>query len=640
MTRQNLDKRRVFVGDFETTVYEGQTSTEVWASAVVELYSDDVSIHHSIQETYEYLCEQDSDVLIYYHNLKFDGMFWLDYIMRELKYEQAFEGEGKEMRNIKTYKMKNDTFNYLISDTGMFYSITIKTRGHVIELRDSFKLLPFSVEQIGNGFNTKHKKLHMEYEGYRYAGCEITDEEKEYISNDVLVVKEALEIMYDENHKKMTIGACCMDEYRRLAPFDSKDKPFVMPNLKEIKIDESIYGASDADAYVRKAYKGGWCYVNPKYQKRVLNRGFTLDVNSLYPSMMCREDRLYPYGEPHFWQGDRPDITYDEEKYFFIRVRVKFTIKKNKLPFIQMKHSFFYARNLCLTTSNYIDVDGNEYSFYTDENGEKHECLLTLTLTCTDYYLMLEHYDIHKIEILDGCWFSALSGKYFFDRYVSLYKDIKMNSKGARRQLAKLFLNNLYGKLATSDVSSFKTVFLEDDIIKFKTIEAHDKSVVYIPIGSAITSYAREFTIRAAQANYDIFVYADTDSIHCVGDVWKVKGVTLHDSEFSCWKHESTWDVGYFTRQKTYIEHVINCDEPYYDIKCAGMNEKCKQLFIRSLTGKLAKDDEELSDAEREFLSKKRELTDFDVGLKIPDKLVPRRMKGGIVLVNTDYTMR
>ena len=636
-----MKERKILVGDFETTVYEGQTETEVWASAVVELFKDNVQVFHSIQETWEYLKSIDCNVRIYYHNLKFDGMFWLDYILRELKYEQAFiYKNGNPVDSIKDYEMKNNTFKYLISDTGQVYSITIKHGGNIYEIRDSYKLLPFSVKAIGAGFNTPHQKLDMKYEGYRYAGCEITPEEMCYIANDVLVVKEALEVMYSNKHDKLTIGACCMKEYWASAPFDRRDRDYLFTNLKAIKLDEAIYGCSDADAYVRKAYKGGWCYVNPAYQKKILHNGYTLDVNSLYPSMMVREDRLYPYGEPKFWSGERPDITYDEDKYFFIRIRVKFRIKPKKLPFIQMKHSFFYAKNTCLTTSNYIDKDGKECEFYVDENGEKHECMLTLTLTCTDYKLMREHYDILKMEVLDGCWFSTQSGYWFFHRYIEKYMKIKMESKGAMRTLAKLFLNNLYGKLATSDNSSFKYVTLKDDVVSFKTIPQFEKEVVYIPIGSAITSYAREFTIRAAQKNFDNFCYADTDSIHCVGDVKDVKGVRLHNSEFSCWKHESTWDIAYFTRQKTYIEHVINDGEPHYDVKCAGMNTRCKYLFLRSMTGDLARDDEELSDAEREFLSVKRELTDFDIGLSIPSKLVPKRMKGGIVLVNTEYTMR
>lgn len=38
---------RTFVGDFETTVYENQASTEVWSSAVVELGTEEVFIHHN-----------------------------------------------------------------------------------------------------------------------------------------------------------------------------------------------------------------------------------------------------------------------------------------------------------------------------------------------------------------------------------------------------------------------------------------------------------------------------------------------------------------------------------------------------------------------------------------------------------------
>ena len=41
-------KTSYYVGDFETTVYDGQTFTEVWASAIVEFYTEDVKIFHVI----------------------------------------------------------------------------------------------------------------------------------------------------------------------------------------------------------------------------------------------------------------------------------------------------------------------------------------------------------------------------------------------------------------------------------------------------------------------------------------------------------------------------------------------------------------------------------------------------------------
>ena len=55
--------------------------------------------------------------------------------------------------------MPNKSFKYSISDKGMWYTIALKVNGHVIELRDSLKLLPFSVKQIGQSFATKHKKV-------------------------------------------------------------------------------------------------------------------------------------------------------------------------------------------------------------------------------------------------------------------------------------------------------------------------------------------------------------------------------------------------------------------------------------------------------------------------------------------------
>ena len=89
---------RTFVGDFETTVYDGQTDTEVWASAVVEIGTEDVFIFGSIEATFEYLKALDGNIIIYYHNLKFDGSFWLSYLITDLNMKQAydqFDDEGK-----------------------------------------------------------------------------------------------------------------------------------------------------------------------------------------------------------------------------------------------------------------------------------------------------------------------------------------------------------------------------------------------------------------------------------------------------------------------------------------------------------------------------------------------------------------
>lgn len=89
--------------------------------------------------------------------------------------------------------------------------------------------------------------------------------------------------------------------------------------------------------------------------------------------------------------------------------------------------------------------------------------------------------------------------------------------------MAKLMLNSLYGKFATSLDTKSKIPYLDNGVLKFILGEKEDKKGLYIPIGSFITSYAREKTIRTSQAikdysiknyNKDLYYYSDTDSIH------------------------------------------------------------------------------------------------------------------------------
>lgn len=649
----------VFMCDFETTVYDNQEYTEVWASACVELYSDDVKIFHSIGEQFDYFISQGKNVIAYYHNLKFDGQFWIAYLIDERKFKNAtIQTDPDNLDTISFIdkkQMPNNSISYSISDMGQWYRITIKYRGRYIEIRDSLKLLPFSVKRIGQSFATKHKKLDMEYTGYRYAGCEITEKEREYIANDVLVVKEALEILFSEGHDKLTIGACCLSEFKKLCVYDEKEYDSIYPDLYKIELDEMQYTYPTVGEYIRQSYRGGWCYVAKGKERKIYHNGTTADVNSLYPSMMSSESgNYYPTGLPTFWKGNYiPKEAKGKYTYFFIRIRTRFYIKKGKLPFIQVKNSLLYKPRVMLETSDVQSrKDGRYYKFLRDEDGNRIPTKVTMTMTCTDYKLFLEHYNVEEFEILDGCYFQAIKG--LFDNYIEKYKKIKMESKGAQRELAKLFLNNLYGKMAASTDSSFRVAQLkENGVIGFFTVVAHDKQAGYIPIGSAITSYARNFTIRTAQANYHGknnrgFIYADTDSIHCDLQPDELKNLTVDDKKFCCWKLESCWDIGKFIRPKTYMEHITHENlkpvDPYWNVKCAGMPEECKKLFLRSMDKSPLTEEEikenKWNEKKIEFIKDNKTIDDFDIGLIIEGKLRPKRIKGGIILEETTYEMR
>lgn len=650
-----MKKCTYLVGDFETTVYKNQDHTEVWASACVELFTEDVHIFHSIDETWEYYLSLNTNLTIYYHNLKFDGEFWLYYFIYVKGYKQAYDELSPDphwlVKFMDVSDMKSKTFKYGISDMGQWYSITVKIGNNVIEFRDSLKLLPFSVKRIGKAFKTKHQKLDMEYEGFRYAGCNITPEEKEYIANDILVVKEALETMFTEGHNKLTIGACCLSEYKKIMGKD--DYKMFFPDLYEVETPDWLREKyPTVGDYIRKSYKGGWCYIVKGKENKKFYNGTTADVNSLYPSMMHSESgNRYPVGTPKFWKGNFiPVEAVGQNKYYFVHIRTRFYIRKNMLPFIQIKGTLMYKGTQALETSDYYDTKLGKYSrWYKDKHGVVHDTQVELVLTMTDWILMQEHYELVDCEILDGCYFYSEIG--LFDEYINHYKKIKQTSTGALRELAKLFLNNLYGKMAASTDSSFKVAFTRDNgAIGFATMEEHDKQAGYIAVGSAITSYARNFTIRAAQKNYygadkRGFIYADTDSIHCDLAPEEIKGIKVHDTDFCCWKLESCWDVGWFVRQKTYIEHVVkenlkDVEKPYYNIKCAGMPERSKNLFEMSMTGRKPTKEDKLNEEELEFVSKKRELEDFTVGLRVPSKLLPVHIRGGVLLVPTTYEMR
>ena len=119
----------------------------------------------------------------------------------------------------------------------------------------------------------------------------------------------------------------------------------------------------------------------------------------------------------------------------------------------------------------------------------------------------------------------------------------------------------------------------------------------------------------------------------------------MHPSDFCAWKLEGTWDYGLFVRPKTYIEHVVaeNLEpcKPFYNVKCAGMPDNCKAMFIASVTQDYSgiKHLEKLDAEELEFIHQKRELSDFKVGLRVPGKLMAKQIRGGTLLVKTTYEM-
>lgn len=563
-----------FTADFETATWLDD-ETFVWAWALCEIDNPEkVEVGNSIETFFERI-KKEANPLIYFHNLKFDGEFILYYLMKN-GYDYVVKKERR-----------NNTFSTLISDMGLFYQIEVyfevgkKTKK--VTFLDSLKIINQTVESMPKTFKIPENKLEIDYNAPRERNHALTDEEIAYIKNDVVIVAKALSYLFNMGLTKMTAGSNALSEYKEIMKINKFRSLYKPLNY-------------DIDKDIRRAYRGGFTYCNPIYKGITTGSGEVLDVNSLYPSVMYNE--ILPFGEPYFYKGK-----YKEDKVYPLyiqRLTCSFKLKEGKIPTIQIKHSRF--------------VD-NEY--LTDSGIEP----VALTLTSIDLKLFLEQYDVWDLEYESGWKFKGMRGLFtkYIDKWIEVKNNATISENKGMRQVAKIMLNSLYGKFATSlDVQS-KIPYLENEIVKYKLDEKATKEGVYLPMGAFITAYARDKTIRTSQAiktyslekyGKDLYCYSDTDSIHTLLPIDELeKFCEIDDVKLGAWAHESHFTKAKFIRQKTYIEEI----DGEINITCAGLPKRCYDQVTWD---------------------------NFKEGLKVDGKLAFKHVKGGVNLVDTEFTIK
>lgn len=563
--------RKKYCSDFETTTKIDDC--RVWAWASIEIGNlDNYFVNNSIDSFMNHIKKYRGDY--YFHNLKFDGQFIVSYLLSNgIKYS-----DDKEP----------NTFSCVISAEGQWYMIDItygyrnNERIHTV-IYDSLKKLPFPVKVIAISFDLPILKGEIDYNAERPIGHIITEEEHKYIRNDVEIMARALEIQFSQGLAKMTIGSDAMGSYKKMIGSSNFKRLFPILDL-------------ETDSQIRKAYRGGFTWVNPTIQGKVLGEGIVFDVNSLYPSVMYHD--LLPIGIPVHFQNK---YEYDEDYPLYIQqITCEFELKKGHIPTVQIKGNRFFRGNEYLESSN-------------DER-------VTLYMTNKDMELFEKHYDIIEPVYSGGLKFKGAKG--LFKKYIDYWMEIKENSDGAIRQLAKLMLNNLYGKFASNPNVTGKFPVLDDNgIVKYVLGEETIKEPVYTAMGVFITAGARYKTITTAQQCYDRICYCDTDSIHLTG--FTIPDIEVHKSKLGAWKHESSFRRAKFLRQKTYMEEIymngknegdaLNYTHTEWNKKCAGMPENVKE----SVT-----------------------LENFNIGFTADGKLMPKRVKGGVILVDTTFSIK
>lgn len=584
-----------FMMDFETNTGDiPETRVWGWACVCIDspddtyIYGNDISSWFQTMDNLSITNET-----VYFHNAKFDCDFIINFLL----------SQGWEFKTLAK-DCKRKCFTAVISGNGAFYKMRLYfSKNRYITIIDSLKIIPFKVKVIAPSFGLKETKLKIDYKKIREPGYELTPKEIEYMKNDVTIVAKALNVLFSQGMTKNTQAANAMADYKNMIGNYWK---YYFPEIP------------DEDPFIRKAYRGGFTYLNERFKGQTVGEGIVFDVNSLYPSVM-RYD-LLPYGKPVYFEGRYKD----SETYplYVQHLSCVFNLKEGYIPTIQIKNSLRFVGNEYLKTSQ----------------GQRIE----LYLTNVDLDLFLEHYDVSDIIWIDGYRFRGTRG--MFIEYVDKWMAVKIQASKEKnyglRTLSKLMLNALYGRFGLNPITINKVCTLaEDGSTTYINVREKDRKPVYIPVAAFVTAYARRKTITSTQAVYDRFIYADTDSLHLIGTEIP-DNLDIDPVNLGAWKHESSFIRGRYIRQKCYIELELR---RFSDTIASEMKENhgCKHMKrCTRFSGVYHPAETKVTVAGLpEECHKYVTWENFRVEAKYPGKLIPKHVKGGTVLVETHFTI-
>lgn len=524
--------------------------------------------------------------------------------------------------------LKNvDHIDILETGTGRIFRIEVVYKGKKYTFYDTLLIIPnTSVKDLGEiiGLQAKEQKGKIDYKTPRnYKSLsEVKNNEITYIKNDVDILikffEKAKDIINLEKFS-MTASSEALKQLEKYIMSSFKiRKNIEYPNRYRRAIYNKHFFPSlklDENLELRPWYRGGMTYLNPQYQLKIFKKNVSqYDVNSLYPSVMERY-RL-PYGK----KLDDKQLDYYKIKNrfseLFVLYRVELwgnlRVKKGYHPFIPLKKTFRggsadFNRNIILGKGN-----GKVDSLY---------------LTTPELELFKKYYEgSYDVKIIYA--FKTRVIKELKD-FLKKFKTIK--SKGGIYKIyAKLMMNSIYGKMAQRPEMASKGYFLnnKDEYEKYDYTTIVKKAK-YLPLGIAISAYARYDLIKAIQANKDRFIYCDTDSIHLLG-YEKPKGIKIHSDEFGKWKNE--WEGNIFGKCLGFLyagakRYMVSFENKNI-IKIAGVNngDWKKQQTLESLYDVLINEKEILNAAKGKRNS-----------IKFKGKSVKLK---GCILVDVDKTLK
>ena len=484
------------VVDLETQGFDGQLVVGC------VLFRDNTHIFYSFKEFFNIIKTFPDKTILFAHN---GGKFDYKFILSEA-----------EDANIDIIKMIN--INGSIN-----FTLSFSSKNNII-LRDSYLLLPLSLDKLGKAFNTTHKKLPFDMDFWVGSGYPCSLELIEYCKIDCFTLFDCLITFANE------LGIDKFD-------FTIAGTAFNILLDTEIGINKvrnytKNFLTKSEEEFIRTAYMGG----RTEVFEQVGNGLFHYDVNSMYPYVMA--NNYYPTGQHYFVTGHDEIIK---------------ELTSGNLGVVK-----------CIVS---LDLDMHIPFLGIKRDNKLLFPIGSWTASYTSHEILEAQKRGYQFLFIEGIFYE--SKRILFKSFVNKYYQMRLDNKGtAKDAIAKLILNSAYGKFAQrreySKLVHFNEIYNQKDFHDYQRVGETDYYETTVtnycnreinPIYAVfVTAYARTHLYNLFEdvlSKDGVVYYCDTDSVFCNVDLETQSGL-------GGLKLERQIDKGLFIAPKLYkIDDII-----------------------------------------------------------------------------------
>lgn len=623
------------------------------------------------------IATQRATIECFVHNLGWDIEF-CKYTLLKLGYEY-FNAPIKDNKKSKK-KQPKGCFN-IVENNNITYQATVtlpenttitstkknkkgqytkSTIQHTVKFIDSLKIMPKSLDQISKKV-VKIDEMFLkmgesyDYDKWRPVGHILSDLEKQYLYNDIYILKEFLNQFYKPMNTTQLTASSISFEY-------FLEKTFNKPSLKEnYSLFEEHFPDLSNKVFIyetiKNSYRGGWTQANKSYVgvTQKLHNAVSVDINSSYPAVVAYKP--LPYGTPRMFEGEI-DETYYTDGYNMELLTIHFDGFKNKCD-----DNLIGEIQVGAECVKEFGCSGTEYIHTNFGGGEEYDDVIynidwikghknptekrryTLTIWKFELDNMLENMELYVLDkiynpinesYVEGNTLQKgyeVSNTLLFKSETGLFKDVvddlvKIKNKGKLegnnciQEDAKLKMNSFYGKMGSNyEREDRKLIYNEEtQLCEYESFGGfYDSNRKYYPaFASAVTAWARvNLRTTLYKVGYLDVLYWDTDSLYTRVNAKTIEercGDILHKTELGKWDIEKEYTEFKAIGAKKYIlrGHDYGKSGSKIMCKCAGLPSEVRESITFS---------------------------NFYLGNTFHGKKMKTRVHGGYALIEGSYTL-